>query len=101
MEIDSELLYYLIALLILFFLSVAYFFVYSGLFTSIEVKAQRPTFGSLRIAYKFARGSYKNAGHLFTEAHSIAPELKTLGIYYDDPQQVFQFLYQKMFKHPF
>jgi len=88
MEINSELLYCLIALLILFFLSIAYFFVYSGLFASIEVKAQRPTFGNLRIAYKFARGSYKNAGHLFTEAHSIAPELKTLGIYYDDPQQV-------------
>lgn len=88
MEIDSTLLYYLIALLALLFLSVGYFFVYSGLFATIDVKAQRPTFGNLRIAYKFARGPYKNAGHLFTEAHSIAPDLKALGIYYDDPQQV-------------
>lgn len=84
----NDLVFCLIFLLIIFFSSVCYFLVYSGLFTPIEIRAQRPSFTSLRIAYKFARGPYKNAGHLFTEAHSLIPELKTIGIYYDDPQQV-------------
>jgi hypothetical protein len=84
----NDLVYYLIFLLIVFFISVGYFFVYSGLFATIEIRAQRPPFTNLRIAYKFARGPYKNAGHLFTEAHSLIPDLKTIGIYYDDPQQV-------------
>lgn len=89
MEVETnDLVFYLIFLLIIFFLSVCYFFVYSGLFAPVEIRAQRPPFGSLRVAYKFARGPYKNAGHLFTEAHSLVPELKTIGIYYDDPQQV-------------
>ncbi|XP_046440383.1 testis-expressed protein 264 homolog [Daphnia pulex] len=84
----NDLVFYLIFLLIVFFISVGYFFVYSGLFATIEIRAQRPPFTNLRIAYKFARGPYKNAGHLFTEAHSLIPDLKTIGIYYDDPQQV-------------
>lgn len=86
---SNDLVFYLIFLLILFFISVCYFLVHSGLFAPVEIRAQRPSFGSLRVAYKFARGPYKNAGHLFTEAHSLIPELKTIGIYYDDPQQVF------------
>jgi len=84
----NDLVFYLIFLLIVLFISIGYFFVYSGLFATIEIRAQRPPFTSLRIAYKFARGPYKNAGHLFTEAHSLIPDLKTIGIYYDDPQQV-------------
>ncbi|KAI9556996.1 hypothetical protein GHT06_016790 [Daphnia sinensis] len=84
----NDLVFCLIFLLIIFFTSVCYFLVYSGLFAPIEIRAERPSFTSLRIAYKFARGPYKNAGHLFTEAHSLIPELKTIGIYYDDPQQV-------------
>jgi len=84
----NDLVFYLILLLLVFFISVAYLFVYSGLFSPIEIRTQRPPFGSLHVAYKFARGAYKNAGHLFTEAHSLIPELKTIGVYYDDPQQV-------------
>lgn len=84
----NDLVYYLIVLLIIFFLSVGYFFVHSGLLAPVEIRAQCPPFGTLHVAYKFARGSYRNAGHLYTEAHSLAPELKTIGVYYDDPQQV-------------
>lgn len=89
MEVESnDLVYLLIFLLILFFISVCYFLVQSGLLAPVEIRAQRPPFGTLHIAYKFARGPYKNAGHLFTEAHTLVPELKTIGIYYDDPEQV-------------
>lgn len=84
----NDLVFYLILLFVVFFFSVCYYFVYSGLLSPIEIRAERPTFGSLHVAYKFARGPYKNAGHLFTEAHSLVPELKTIGIYYDDPEQV-------------
>jgi len=79
---------YLIILLLLLFASVCFLFVYSGLLSPIDIGTRRPPFGILRIAYKFARGPYKNAGHLFTEAHSLIPQLKTIGVYYDDPQQV-------------
>lgn len=85
---SNDLVYYLIFLLILLFVSVCYFLVHSGLLAPVEIRAQRPPFGTLHVAYKFARGPYKNAGHLFTEAHSLVPELRTIGIYYDDPQQV-------------
>jgi len=84
----NNLVIYLIILLIVFFVSICFLFVYSGLLSPIDVGTRRPPFGILNIAYKFARGPYKNAGHLFTEAHSLIPELKTIGIYYDDPQQV-------------
>ena len=88
MEADPNLVLYFIILLILFFVSICFLFVYSGLLTPIDIGTRRPPFGSLHVAYKFARGPYKNAGHLFTEAHSLVPKLKTIGIYYDDPQQV-------------
>jgi len=89
MEAESNILViFLIILLILLFASIGFLFVYSGLLTPIDIGTRRPPFGILRIAYKFARGPYKNAGHLFTQAHSLIPELKTIGIYYDDPQQV-------------
>jgi len=78
----------MIILLILLFASIGFLFIYSGLLTPIDIGTRPPPFGILRIAYKFARGPYKNAGHLFTAAHSLIPELKTIGIYYDDPQQV-------------
>ena len=88
MESEPNLVPYLIILLLLLFASVFALFVYSGLFTKIIIRAGPPSFGSVRIAYKFARGPYKNAGQLFTEAHCLAPDFQTIGIYYDDPQQV-------------
>jgi hypothetical protein len=88
MESEPNLVPYLIILLLLLFASVFALFVYSGLFTKIVIRAGPPSFGSVRIAYKFARGPYKNAGQLFTEAHCLAPDFQTIGIYYDDPQQV-------------
>ncbi|MPC18242.1 hypothetical protein E2C01_011123 [Portunus trituberculatus] len=42
--------------------------------------------GEVQIAYKFARGPYKESGALFTEIHTLLPEYRTVGVYYDDPK---------------
>ncbi|XP_070394768.1 testis-expressed protein 264 homolog [Dermacentor albipictus] len=88
METDVALLLGIIVVLILLLLTLLAFLGYSGLFAPIDIKAEKPPFNELKIAYKFSRGSYKNSGALFTEAHSIAPTLKCIGVYYDDPSEV-------------
>lgn len=88
METDVALLLGIIAVLILLLLTLLGFLGYCGLFAPIDIKAEKPPFQELKVAYKFSRGSYKNSGALFTEAHSIAPTLKCIGVYYDDPNEV-------------
>ena len=61
----------------------------TGIFYGVEVKTGKPPVGRMTIAYKFARGSYKECGSLFDEVVSILPSSqRTLGIYYDDPKEV-------------
>lgn len=62
--------------------------VYCGLLTDIVVGTGKPAVTNLTIAYKFARGPYKDCGSIFTEACSLAPSLRTVGIYYDDNKVV-------------
>lgn len=88
METDVALLLGIIVVLILLLLTLLGFLGYCGLFAPIDIKAEKPPFQELKVAYKFSRGSYKNSGALFTEAHSIAPTLKCIGVYYDDPSEV-------------
>lgn len=88
METDVALLLGIIVVLILLLLTLLGFLSYCGLFAPIDIKAEKPPFNELKVAYKFSRGSYKNSGALFTEAHSIAPTLKCIGVYYDDPSEV-------------
>ncbi|CAN7989412.1 unnamed protein product [Ixodes hexagonus] len=88
METDVALLLGIIVVLILLLLSIVAFLGYCGLFAPIDIKAEKPPFKDLQVAYKFCRGSYKNSGALFTEVHSIAPSLKCIGVYYDDPNEV-------------
>lgn len=78
----------IIVVLILLVLTLLGFLSYCGLFAPIDIKAEKPPFKELQVAYKFCRGSYKNSGALFTEVHSIAPSLKCIGVYYDDPTEV-------------
>lgn len=78
----------IIVVLILLVLTLLGFLSYCGLFAPIDIKAEKPPFKELQVAYKFCRGSYKNSGALFTEVHSIAPSLKCIGVYYDDPNEV-------------
>ncbi|XP_077539342.1 testis-expressed protein 264-like [Haemaphysalis longicornis] len=88
METDVALLLGIIVVLILLVLTLLGFLSYCGLFAPIDIKAEKPPFKELQVAYKFCRGSYKNSGALFTEVHSIAPSLKCIGVYYDDPNEV-------------
>lgn len=88
METDVALLLGIIVVLILLLLTLLWFLGYCGLFAAIDIKAEKPPFEELQIAYKFCRGSHKNSGALFTEVHSLAPSLKCIGVYYDDPLEV-------------
>lgn len=88
METDVALLLGIIVVLIFLVLTLLGFLSYCGLFAPIDIKAEKPPFKELQVAYKFCRGSYKNSGALFTEVHSIAPSLKCIGVYYDDPNEV-------------
>jgi len=74
-----------IVLLLLTLLGVA---VYSGLLHQIEIGVGKPPISNVTVAYKFDRGPYNNCGHLFCEALSLAPKLRTIGVYYDDPDKV-------------
>lgn len=62
--------------------------IYSGLLDDVVVTTGKPRVGKLTFAYKFAHGPYKESGSLFTEACSLAPSLRSIGIYYDDPKTV-------------
>ena len=77
-----------IGLAVLIVVTLLVFLGHLGLFSEVQVKTGAPPFQQLTICYKFNRGPYKGCGHLFTEIYSIAPELKTIGLYYDDPEAV-------------
>lgn len=61
---------------------------HAGYFSDIRIRTSTPLSLPGRVAYKFYRGSYSNAGAAFKELALIAPRLKTVGIYYDDPNKV-------------
>jgi len=58
---------------------------YSGLFHEIKISTGKPPVGEIVFMYKMARGEYGQSGHLFTAAHSLMPEYRCIGVYYDDP----------------
>ena len=62
--------------------------VHAGYFSDIRIRTSTPLSLPGRIAYKLYRGSYSNAGAAFKELAAVAPHLKTVGIYYDDPNKV-------------
>ncbi|XP_002738358.1 testis-expressed protein 264-like [Saccoglossus kowalevskii] len=78
----------ILGLVVSIIFTVLFLIAYSGLFHNIEIKAGKPPFKNLRIAYKCRKGPYKNAGDLFTESAKLAPGNRCLGVYYDDPHQV-------------
>jgi hypothetical protein len=75
------------AILLIFMCAVIYVF-QSGLLARIDVKTVEPVRGPMVVAYKTGKGSYKNAGELFTDACSIVFNRQHIGIYYDDPEAV-------------
>ncbi|XP_071486196.1 testis-expressed protein 264-like [Diadema antillarum] len=78
----------IIGLLVALILTVALLVVYTGLFEKVEVKSGKPHIGNVRVAYKYAKGPYSECGAVFTEIVCLAPNVRTIGIYYDDPRKV-------------
>lgn len=62
--------------------------VHAGLLHKIEVRTDRYPLSAVRIAYKYGGGPYRNAGNVMQQVSKLAPHLKCLGMYYDDPNQV-------------
>ena len=87
MEI-SWILLFILGLFICLLVTLFVFVVNCGLFSTIEVKAGKPSFGELTVAYKFCHGPYSKAGELFTETTAAFPDCNLIGVYYDDPKKV-------------
>ncbi|XP_049590748.1 testis-expressed protein 264 [Syngnathus scovelli] len=82
------LLMLLIAVLLLCLLvTVGSYLIYSGLLADVDVKTGPPPIKNVTFAYKFKEGAYKDCGAAFTETCSIGPKQKTIGVFYDDPEQ--------------
>lgn len=63
--------------------------IHAGLFYSVKIQAAIPRYMPARVAYKFYRGPYKNAGAGFTELIRLAPQVsRCVGVFYDDPHKV-------------
>ena len=63
-------------------------FCYSGLFQRVEVSTGPPPIPGATVAYKYAVGPYRNAGRIFGEVSRLVPNLKPVGINYDNPNIV-------------
>ncbi|KAG7169407.1 testis-expressed protein 264 homolog isoform X1 [Homarus americanus] len=86
METEVALLWGFLLLMLLAVATVVGLLVHSGLFIPVDVKTCKPDLGEVYIAYKFARGPYKESGTLFTQVHTLLPDYRTIGVYYDDPK---------------
>ena len=88
MELWAYLVCAIAAVLLLIFFTLLGAAVYSGLLHNIQIGVGKPHVSNITVAYKFDRGPYTNCGYLFSETHSLAPQLRCIGIYYDDPNEV-------------
>ncbi|XP_053648684.1 testis-expressed protein 264 homolog isoform X2 [Cherax quadricarinatus] len=86
MDTETALLWGFLILILLVVATIIGLLVHSGLFIPVDVKTCKPNIGEVYIAYKFARGPYKESGTLFTQVHTLLPEYRTIGVYYDDPK---------------
>ena len=82
------LIFGIVATIVLIIITIVYLLIYSGFFHRVIVGAGKPPVQDLYVAYKFRKGPYKNAGEMFTEIVSLAPNQRSIGVYYDDPEQV-------------
>ena len=62
--------------------------VHAGYFYTLRIRTSVPSSIPSRVAYKFYKGPYKNAGVGFDDVKKFAPLLTKFGIYYDDPNKV-------------
>ncbi|XP_051932904.1 testis-expressed protein 264 homolog [Hippocampus zosterae] len=81
------LLLLIVVLLLCFVATVGGYLIYSGLLVDVDVKTGPPPITKVTFAYKFKEGAYKDCGAAFTETCSIGPKQRTIGVFYDDPEQ--------------
>ncbi|KAL4226190.1 hypothetical protein ACF0H5_014176 [Mactra antiquata] len=77
-----------IVMFVLLCLTVYYLLYLLGVSKPIDVKAGAPPLQNATVAYKFAKGPYKNSGQIFTEVALLCPDLKCIGLYYDNPNEI-------------
>lgn len=82
------LLLLIVVLLLCLVATVGGYLIYSGLLVDVDVKTGPPPITNVTVAYKFKEGAYKDCGAAFTETCSIGPKQRTIGVFYDDPEQV-------------
>ncbi|KAM9443890.1 testis-expressed protein 264 isoform 1-T2 [Clarias gariepinus] len=76
------------SMLAFLFLIISVYAVYSGLLTQIHISTGSSPVKSMTVAYKYREGPYRESGLLFAESCRIAPELPSVGVFYDDPKKV-------------
>lgn len=74
-------------LLLTIFGTIGVLLAYLGMFREILINVGKPPTKKFRGYYKFARGDYKESGTLFEEVNKLAPDLRTFGVYYDNPEK--------------
>ncbi|KAI5628415.1 hypothetical protein C0J50_2905 [Silurus asotus] len=85
---DFVILSLILFLVVCLILTIGVFVFYSGLLSEVVVGTGSPPVKNITIAYKFKKGSYRDRGAAFTESCSIAPKLCSVGVFYDNPNQV-------------
>lgn len=85
---DFVLLALIAVVVIILILTLVGFVFYTGLLSDLAVRTGSPPVKKIIIAYKLNKGPYKESGAAFTESCSISPRLSSIGLYYDDPNQV-------------
>ncbi|XP_015923208.1 testis-expressed protein 264 homolog [Parasteatoda tepidariorum] len=88
MDATYVILFLIPIFLLLLFITLWFLAWHSGLFLPIDIKTCKSPFSELEIAYKFVRGSHKDSSLVYAEAHSLAPQLRCIGVYYDNPKEV-------------
>lgn len=63
--------------------------VYAGFFYTLRIRTSIPASYPTRVAYKFYTGPYKKCGAAFREVEKYAPGVTRVGLYYDDPAEVY------------
>lgn len=87
MDLSGILAMSIMFVLLCIFGTVGGFLFYLGMFREILVSVGKPPLRKARIFYKFARGDYKESGALFEELNKLAPGLRSIGVYYDNPEK--------------
>ncbi len=81
-------LFYVVLLLAVVLALLLVALLHAGFFYELRIRISTPLSCPKRVAYRLYTGPYKNCGGYFKQLISLVPDLKTFGVYYDDPDKV-------------